>query len=96
VPVLPFVALSALFDADAARWLHWQAVATVPWIAWASVAYLGWAATIVGYALWTQLLQRHPANRVAPWQWAGIAFIVVALACVVLGPRFQVKTAASA
>jgi O-acetylserine/cysteine efflux transporter len=33
---------------------------------------------------------------VAPWQWAGIAFIVVALACVVLGPRFQVKTAASA
>ncbi|MDH4428204.1 MAG: EamA family transporter [Acidovorax sp.] len=116
VPVLPFVALSALFDADAARWLHWQALAGVPWIAWASVAYLGWAATIVGYALWTQLLQRHPANRVAPfslavpvvgltagwlvlgetvapWQWAGIAFIVVALACVVLGPRFQAKTA---
>lgn len=119
VPVLPFVALSAGFDADAARWLDWQALANVPWIGWASVAYLGWAATIVGYALWTNLLQRHPANRVAPfslavpvvglttgwlvldesvapWQWAGIGFIVVALACVVLGPKLQAKMAASA
>ena len=52
------------------HWLHWQALANVPWIAWASVAYLGWAATIVGYALWTQLLQRHPANRVAPFSLA--------------------------
>lgn len=83
-------------------------------LSWAAVAYLGWAATIVGYALWTNLLQRYPANRwrpsacgltagwllldegVAPWQWAGIALVVAALACVVLGPRLQAKMAGSA
>lgn len=123
VPVLPFMALSAVFDGDAARWLQWHAWASVPLLGWAAVAYLGWVATIVGYALWTQLLQRYPANRVAPfslgvpvvgltagmlvlgeavsaWQWAGIALVVAALACVVLGPRlaqrYQAKMAPSA
>ena len=70
VPVLPFVALSAVFDPDAARWLQWQTLADVPLLSWAAVAYLGWAATIVGYALWTNLLQRYPANRVAPFSLA--------------------------
>ena len=119
VPVLPFVALSAALDPDAARWLQWHTLADVPLLAWGSVAYLGWVATIVGYGLWTNLLQRYPANRVAPfslgvpvvgltagwlvlnegvtpWQWAGIALVVAALACVVLGPRLQAKMASSA
>lgn len=114
VPVLPFVALSAWLDPGASRWLDPAALAEVPLIAWLSIAYLGWAATVVGYALWTGLLKRHPANRVAPfslgvpvvglaagmlvlgevvssWQWAGIACVVTALACVVLGPRFGMK-----
>ena len=117
VPVLPFVALSWAFDPDAARWLQWQTLAAVPLLGWAAVAYLGWVATIVGYALWTNLLQRYPANRVAPfslavpvvgltagwllldegvahWQWAGIALVVAALACVVLGPRLQSRSQA--
>lgn len=111
VPVLPFVALSAAFDPDAGRWLHWQAWVQTPWLGWASVAYLGWVSSVIGYGLWTLLLTRHPANRVAPfslgvpvvglaagivvlgeqvtlWQWLGIAWIVAALACVVLGPRW--------
>lgn len=119
VPIIPFIALSVIFDPNPARWLHWQTLASVPWLAWASVAYLGWAATIVGYGLWTNLLQRYPANRVAPfslavpvvgltagwlllnesvapWQWAGIALVVAALACVVLGPKLQAKMASSA
>lgn len=70
VPVLPFVALSWAFDPDAARWLRWETIAGVPWLGWASVAYLGWAATIVGQGLWTRLLQRYPANRVAPFSLA--------------------------
>ena len=41
VPVLPFVALSAVFDPDAARWLQWQTLADVPLLSWAAVAYLG-------------------------------------------------------
>ncbi|MDF1486001.1 EamA family transporter [Ramlibacter sp. H39-3-26] len=114
VPIVPFMALSALTDADAGRWLHLDAWQALPALAWGSVAYLGWAATIVGYGLWTGLLTRHPANRVAPfslgvpvvglaagllvlgevvtpWQWAGTACVVLALACVVAGPRMGMK-----
>ena len=63
VAVLPFVALSLAFDAPALRW-QWLEARPSSWVA---VAYLGWAATIVGYSLWTGLLKRHPANRVAPF-----------------------------
>ncbi|WCM93065.1 EamA family transporter [Acidovorax sp. NCPPB 2350] len=114
VPVLPFMALSAAADPDAGRWLHAQAWAELPGLAWASIAYLGWAATILGYGLWTGLLTRYPANRVAPfslgvpvvglsagmlvlgetvspWQWAGVACVVAALACVVLVPRIAAR-----
>jgi len=104
VAVLPFAALSWAFDPEPMRW-HWL---DARGSSWAAVAYLGWAATILGYGLWTNLLKRHPANRVAPfslgvpvvglatgmlvlgevvtpWQWAGVAFVVAALACVMLG-----------
>lgn len=46
------------------RWLH------APLMAWAAVAWMAWMAwmaSVLGYALWTRLLQRHPANRVAPF-----------------------------
>ena len=110
-PILAFVALVAVTEPDAGRWLHADAWAALPAVAWGSVAYLGWMATILGYGLWTRLLTRHPANRVAPfslgvpvvglaagmlvlgevvtpWQWAGTAFVVSALVCVVLGGRW--------
>ena len=70
VPIVPFMALSAVFDPDAARWLQWKTLASVPLSGWAAVAYLGWAANTVGNALWTNLLQRYPANRVAPFSLA--------------------------
>ncbi len=66
VPILPFILLSLAFDPPATRW-DWQAVSST---AWASMAYLGWFATILGYAMWTGLLKRHPANRVAPFSLA--------------------------
>ena len=62
-PILPFICLSLLFDAPAARW-QWQ---DAPFITWCAVAYLGWMATVVGYGLWTTLLKRYPANKVAPF-----------------------------
>lgn len=106
VPILPFIALSLLFDAEATRW-RWLAA---PWLSWVSIAFLGWVATITAYALWTSLLKRHAANRVAPfslgvpivgltagvlilgesitpWQWAGIAFVVIALLTVMFGDK---------
>jgi O-acetylserine/cysteine efflux transporter len=113
-PILPFAGLSLLFDAPATRWA-WTAA---PWPTWAALAYLGWVATVLAYALWTGLLKRHAANRVAPfslgvplvglgagmlllgevitpWQWAGIALVALALACVFLGGRFMPRDAAA-
>lgn len=66
VPILPFVLLSLAFDPPSANW-HWQALSLT---AWSAMAYLGWFATILGYAMWTGLLKRHPANRVAPFSLA--------------------------
>jgi len=106
VPVFPFVLLSLAFDPAGTDW-DWRRLSAG---GWASLAYLGWFATILGYAMWTGLLKRHPANRVAPfslavppvgiaagmlalgdivtpWQWAGIALVVLSLALVFLGPR---------
>ena len=106
VAIAPFVALSLAFDDPAIRWQWLDARAS----SWAAAAYLGWVTTVLGYSLWTGLLKRHPANRVAPfslgvpivglaagvgllgevitpWQWAGIALVVAALVCVMLGGR---------
>jgi O-acetylserine/cysteine efflux transporter len=106
VPILPFMVFTLLFDPPAVAW-RWTGAALTSWL---GVAYLGWIATIAAYAMWTGLLKRHPANRVAPfslgvpvvglgagmlvlgeqitpWQWAGIACVVAALACVMFGAR---------
>ncbi|MEW6371645.1 MAG: EamA family transporter [Pseudomonadota bacterium] len=83
VPILPFLLLSLAFDPPDTRW-DWRAVSGT---AWASLAYLGWFATILGYAMWTGLLKRHPANRVAPFSLAvppvGIAAGMLALGDIV-------------
>jgi O-acetylserine/cysteine efflux transporter len=66
VPVLPFVLLSFAFDPAGTDW----SPARLSWRAWISMAYLAWIAHILAYALWTGLLKRHPANRVAPFSLA--------------------------
>lgn len=78
VPILPFLALSAWLDAP----FIWASLAQVSWHSWASVLYLGWLATILSYALWTGLLKRYPANRVAP---LSLGVPVVGLLAGVLG-----------
>ncbi|MDO9404172.1 MAG: EamA family transporter [Polaromonas sp.] len=80
VAILPFVALAWFFDAEAVRWNWLQA----RWSSWLCVAYLGWMATIVGYSLWTGLLQRHPANRVAPFS-LGVPVVGLTTGMLVLG-----------
>jgi len=80
VALLPFVALSYVFDAEALRWQWTQARGS----SWLAVAYLGWVATIVGYSLWTGLLKRHPANRVAPFS-LGVPIVGLATGMLVLG-----------
>ena len=82
VPILPFAVMAWLFDPPALRW-QWTHASLG---AWAGVAYLGWFATVVAYALWTSLLKRHPANRVAPFS-LGVPIIGLAAGMLTLGER---------
>lgn len=62
-----YIVLVAVFSEQSGRWLHlstWQSLTTKTWL---SVMYLGWGSSLVGYVLWTTLLKRHPANKVAPF-----------------------------
>jgi O-acetylserine/cysteine efflux transporter len=80
VPIIPFALLSLAFDPPAKRW-SWTAA---PLSTWVSLAYLGWFATILAYALWTGLLKRHPANRVAPFSLA-VPVVGISSGMLVLG-----------
>jgi len=80
VPIIPFVLLSLAFDDPATRW-QWT---DAPFAAWISVAYIGWMSTIVGYAMWTRLLKRHPVNRVAPFS-LGVPVVGITSGMVALG-----------
>jgi O-acetylserine/cysteine efflux transporter len=60
-PVLLGLSLLADGTAAQANWL------SAGWRAWGAAAYLAVLASIAAYAMWTTLLQRHPANRVAPF-----------------------------
>ncbi|AWI81319.1 EamA family transporter [Parazoarcus communis] len=62
-PIVPFVMMSWVFDPVEAQ-SNWTNASVTGWL---GVAYLGWLATITAYGLWTHLLKRHPANRVAPF-----------------------------
>lgn len=80
VPILPFAALSWLVDPPELRW-HWL---QAPWQAWLSLAYLAWMASVLGYMLWTRLMQRHAANRVAPFS-LGVPVVGLSAGYVLLG-----------
>jgi O-acetylserine/cysteine efflux transporter len=80
VPILPFIGLSLAFDDPSTRW-HWT---SAPFTTWIAVAYLGWMATILGYAMWTRLLKRHPVNRVAPFS-LGVPVVGISAGMLALG-----------
>jgi O-acetylserine/cysteine efflux transporter len=80
VPIAPFILLSLAFDDSAVRW-QWV---DAPFITWIAVAYIGWMSTIVGYAMWTRLLKRHPVNRVAPFS-LGVPVVGITSGMLALG-----------
>ncbi|MYM33634.1 EamA family transporter [Duganella sp. FT94W] len=80
VPIVPFILLSLAFDDPATRW-QWT---DAPFATWIAVAYLGWMATILGYAMWTRLLKRHPVNRVAPFS-LGVPVAGISSGMLILG-----------
>jgi O-acetylserine/cysteine efflux transporter len=64
VPPVPFLLLSYGFEGtDAIS----AALQNFSLRSFSAVAYLAWAATLLGYGLWTHLLGRYPANRIAPF-----------------------------
>ncbi|MEO7392058.1 MAG: EamA family transporter [Ramlibacter sp.] len=79
-PVLPFLLLTTAFDDPAVHWT-WTTAALSSWLA---VAYLGWIATVLAYGMWTGLLKRHPANRVAPFS-LGVPVVGLAAGMLWLG-----------
>jgi O-acetylserine/cysteine efflux transporter len=80
VPVLPFLLLSWWLDPPQAHG-HWL---QAPWQAWLALAILGWLATNLAYGLWTGLLKRLPASRVAPFS-LGVPLIGLAAGTLGLG-----------
>ena len=82
VSAAAFLLASALFDDSAVRW-SWTGASPVAWL---SVAYIGWGANVVAYWLWTSLLTRHPASRVAPFS-LGVPVVGVLAGMLLLGER---------
>lgn len=67
IAVVIYFILIAAVEPDASRWLRWSTWQSLSLTTWFSLAFLGWASSLVGYALWTALLKRHAANKVAPF-----------------------------
>ena len=82
-PIVPFFALSGLFEADRIVWAH---VATPQSLF--AIAYLALVATLFGYGQWSKLLSRHAANVVAPFSLL-VPFFGVLSAALVLGERLS-------
>lgn len=79
---LGFMLISLLVDGVEAQrnWLHGSLTS------WISMLYLGWAASGLAYWLWTLLLTRHPASRVAPFS-LGVPVVGLLAGIFVLGEQ---------
>jgi O-acetylserine/cysteine efflux transporter len=89
VPPIPFLVLSWLVDGPAG--IAALAHVHLPRLL-AAVAYLGWVSTLVGYGLWSRLLSRYPANRVAPFTLL-VPCVGMAAGALVYGERLRVDHA---
>lgn len=83
-PIIPFVLLSLAVDGHNAS----VVLSEISWSAWAAAAFLGWFATVLAYGLWTWLLKRHPANRVAPFG-LGVPVVGLVAGIVLLGEHLS-------
>lgn len=85
VPPLPFLALSYALEGPVAieaalRGLNWESLA--------ALTYLAGGATLFGYGLWTRLMSRYPANRIAPFSLL-VPFVGLTTGWVVFGEALQ-------
>lgn len=63
-PIVPLLVLSVWLEGGAPH--LWGQVQAMTWQGWGAVAYLAFISTLLGYGLWTKLLQRYPTSTVAP------------------------------
>ncbi len=77
---LTFAALSLAIDPPEVRWAWLDA----PWPTWAWIVYMSWGANVLGYGLWTWLMGRHPASKVAPFS-LGVPVIGLFAGILILG-----------
>jgi O-acetylserine/cysteine efflux transporter len=92
VPPVPFLLLTLLLDGPAA-FTALAHVHVLPLLG--AVAYLGWAASLVGYGLWSRLLSRYRANRVAPFTLL-VPFAGIAATAAAFGERLKLAHALGA
>lgn len=64
IPPLPFFALSWWLEGPARIE---SALLGIGWSSILALAYLAFVATLLGYSLWSHLLSRYPAGKVAPF-----------------------------
>lgn len=64
IPPLPFFALSLWLEGPAQIQ---QSLSGIGWKSVLSLVYLAFVATMLGYSLWSKLLSRYPAGKVAPF-----------------------------
>lgn len=85
VPPLPFLALSWYLDGPE-RIAH--ALLNIGWSSILALLYLAVIATMLGYGLWSRLLSRYPAGKVAPFSLL-VPVVGLASAALLLGERLS-------
>lgn len=64
VPPIPLFLASLVFEGPGALP---QALGDITWLGGSSLFFISYASTLFGYGAWSVLLQRYPANLVAPF-----------------------------
>jgi len=84
IPPVPLLALSLLLDGPA---VVGEALIAIDWKGAGAVLYIAVLSTILGFALWGQLLKRYPAATVAPFSLL-VPIFGAASAAIMLGEHF--------
>jgi O-acetylserine/cysteine efflux transporter len=85
IPPLPFLALSLWLEGPE---LIVHSLSTIGPKSILAVVYLAFIASMLGYSLWSRLLSRHPAGKVAPFSLL-VPVIGIASSAVMLGERLS-------
>lgn len=63
IPVIPFIISSYIFEGPT---LIIESMRAFSWTSFIALCYLAIGASIIGYSLWSYLLEHYPAGQVAP------------------------------